>query len=93
MIEVFGFLRDSNLLTPGILALGLGIVTYFFSKAQKEMQAELKEMSRQQALTASTLATVAAMVARIDKHGTESELRHRENQICRWEAAHERVSR
>ena len=93
MIEVFDFLRDNNLLTPGVIAVAVAAVTWQLSKAIKQMQVELKEVAHQTNETSANLRTTAAILERIDMNGTKAELRRLESQIGRWEAAHERIAR
>ncbi len=86
MIEAFDFLRDNNLLTPGILACALAVVAYQLGKAIKELQTELRGVSAQQADTAATLKTTAAILARIDETGTKAEISRRDRLYGRWES-------
>ena len=86
MIDVIKFLGENGLLTPGLIALALGAVSYQLNKSIRELQAEMKSLSQQQTQTAMALATAMAILERIDKNGTSSELRHREAEHGRWES-------
>ena len=86
MIDVIKFLGENGLLTPGLIALALGGVAFQLNKAIRELQTEMKTLSMQQTQTAIALSTAMAILERIDKNGTSSELRHRETDQGRWEA-------
>ncbi len=86
MIDVFDFLKDNNLLTPGVLAVALAGVAYQLSKSIRELQTELKSVSSKLAETSANLALTAAILERIDEYGTKSEIEHRDRSQGRWEA-------
>lgn len=87
MIDLVDFLGRNGLITPSLLAVALAGVAYQLSRSIRDLQVELKAVSRQQADTAALLATTVAVLARIDESGTKSELRHRENSYGRWDGA------
>ncbi len=97
MTEIIGFLKDSNLLTPSILAIFMAAIFYQQNKSIVQLQGELKESIVQlqgelKAISASitavsqTLATTVAVLSRIDEYGTKAEMSHRENCQGRWES-------
>lgn len=86
MLEVFDFLKDNNLLTPGMLAVALAGVAYQLNKSIVQLQTELKAMSSKLVETSANLALTAAILERIDEYGTKAEMQHRENCQGRWEA-------
>jgi len=85
MIPAFDFLRNADLLTPAVLAIAMAGVAYQLNKSIRELQIEMKSMAQQQTETAKALATVSAILARMDETGTRAELRHRDNEQGRWE--------
>lgn len=91
MIDIFDFLKDNNLLTPGVLAMALAVVSYQLNKSIREMQSELKSVSSKLAETSASLALTAATLERIDRFGTQSEMEHRERCQGRWESQAQRV--
>jgi len=86
MIAVFEYLISHNLLTPGVLAVAMAAVAYQQNKSVREIQGEMKVMAQQQVETAKVLATVSAILERMDETGTRAELRHREGVQGRWES-------
>ena len=86
MTEIIGFLKDSNLLTPSILAIFMAAIFYQQNKSIVQLQGELKAISASITAVSQTLATTVAVLSRIDEYGTEAEMSHRENCQGRWES-------
>lgn len=86
MTEIIGFLKDSNLLTPSILAIFMAAIFYQQNKSIVQLQAELRAISASITAVSQTLATTVAVLSRIDEYGTKAELAHRDNCQGRWEA-------
>lgn len=86
MISIFEFLKDSNLLTPTILAVFMAVIFYQQNKAIQQLQSELKAIATSLTTVSQTLATTVAVLSRIDDYGTKAEMAHRENCQGRWEA-------
>lgn len=79
MTEIIGFLKDSNLLTPSILAIFMAAIFYQQNKSIVQLQGELKAISASITAVSQTLATTVAVLSRIDEYGTKAEMSHREN--------------
>ena len=79
MTEIIGFLKDSNLLTPSILAIFMAAIFYQLNKSIVQLQGELKAISASITAVSQTLATTVAVLSRIDEYGTKAEMSHREN--------------
>lgn len=86
MTEIIGFLKDSNLLTPSILAIFMAAIFYQQNKSIVQLQGELKAISASITAVSQTLATTVAVLSRIDEYGTKAEMSHRENCQGRWES-------
>lgn len=86
MTEIIGFLKDSNLLTPSILAIFMAAIFYQQNKSIVQLQGELKAISASITAVSQTLATTVAVLSRIDEYGTKAEMSHRENCQERWES-------
>lgn len=84
MTEIIGFLKDSNLLTPSILAIFMAAIFYQQNKSIVQLQGELKAISASITAVSQTLATTVAVLSRIDEYGTKAEMSHRENCQGRW---------
>jgi Na+/melibiose symporter-like transporter len=84
--EIIGFLKDSNLLTPSILAIFMAAIFYQQNKSIVQLQGELKAISASITAVSQTLATTVAVLSRIDEYGTKAEMSHRENCQGRWES-------
>lgn len=86
MTEIIGFLKDSNLLTPSILAIFMAAIFYQQNKSIVQLQGELKAISASITAVSQTLSTTVAVLSRIDEYGTKAEMSHRENYQGRWES-------
>lgn len=85
MIEILAFARDSNLLTPAILAIFMAAIFWQQNRAISTLQVEIKGIAAHLTTVSQTLATTVAILERIDKYGTQSEIDKRSQWGGRWE--------
>lgn len=91
--DIFDFLASKGLLSPTILAVAIVGVVYFQSgvdadqrKSINDLQSQQQVMTQQQAETSANLRLTAAILARIDEHGTQHEMQLREKDLDRRES-------
>ncbi len=91
--DIFDFLASKGLLSPTILAVAIVGVVYFQSgvdadqrKSINDLQSQQQVMTQQQAETSANLRLTAAILARIDEHGTKHEMELREKDMDRRES-------
>lgn len=99
MTQLISFLAEKGALSPSIMAIALVVVVYFQAgvdqrqqTAISELQAQMRSVVTQQTLTAGSLEKTATILDRIDKHGTDAEVRHREMEFAE-ERARERAGK
>jgi len=92
--DIFDFLAAKGLLSPTILAVAIVGVVYFQSqvdadqrKSIGDLQEQTRVIAQQQAETSANLRLTAAILARIDDHGTKHEMELRERELDRREGA------
>jgi predicted Holliday junction resolvase-like endonuclease len=90
--DAIDFLAAKGLLSPSILAVALVAVVYFQTGVDAEQRKSLDELHDQQKVISQSLneaATnnriTAAILSRIDEHGTKHEMETREKELDRRE--------
>lgn len=90
--DAFDFLAARGLLSPGILALAVLGIVYFQSGVDAEQRASIEDLQVQDKIitqqlqaTSENLKITAALLTRIDEHGTKHEMETRENDLSRRE--------
>lgn len=90
--DVFDFLAARGLLSPSILAVAIVGVVYFQSGVDADQRKSIDDLHSQQQIIAQRLEETstnnritAAILSRIDEHGTKAEMEHREKEMDRRE--------
>ena len=92
--DMFEFLASKGLLSPTIIAIALIAVVYFQSGVDAEQRTSIDGLNQQQRETSKSMEEAsannritAAILSRIDEHGTKAEMQRQARDMERREQA------